>query len=214
MAALLVEIQALLGRCACTESGNARRSGLEQNWLAMLLAVLYRHAGIACSDQDGPSTRSAGQDRRAWRRSGGACWQLPCHYNRALPKNWWYSELGLTGEVRPAARPGAPERAAKPALSAPSCLANQPKQAIDGIDRIAVERLEQALDRCWEQAMLAIQNEMIFGISIHEQKYIGIHRLGCYPPVRGAQAGVFAHACRRQDCVPGSAPVPRTKAAR
>jgi DNA repair protein RadA/Sms len=48
---LLVEIQALLDEA---HSPNPRRLslGLEQNRLAMLLAVLHRHAGIACFDQD------------------------------------------------------------------------------------------------------------------------------------------------------------------
>jgi len=48
---LLVEIQALLDEA---HSPNVKRLslGLEQNRLAMLLAVLHRHAGIACFDQD------------------------------------------------------------------------------------------------------------------------------------------------------------------
>ncbi len=48
---LLVEIQALVDEA---HAPNARRLsvGLEQNRLAMLLAVLHRHAGIACFDQD------------------------------------------------------------------------------------------------------------------------------------------------------------------
>src|SRR5437870_3552428 len=48
---LLVEIQALVD---AAHAPNPRRLtvGLEQNRLAMLLAVLHRHAGIACYDQD------------------------------------------------------------------------------------------------------------------------------------------------------------------
>ena len=48
---LLVEIQALVDEA---HAPNPRRLsvGLEQNRLAMLLAVLHRHAGIACFDQD------------------------------------------------------------------------------------------------------------------------------------------------------------------
>ena len=48
---LLVEIQALVD---CSQAPNPRRLtvGLEQNRLAMLLAVLHRHAGVVCSDQD------------------------------------------------------------------------------------------------------------------------------------------------------------------
>ncbi|MBI3068718.1 MAG: DNA repair protein RadA, partial [Betaproteobacteria bacterium] len=48
---LLVEIQALVDEA---HAPNPRRLtvGLEQNRLALLLAVLHRHAGIACFDQD------------------------------------------------------------------------------------------------------------------------------------------------------------------
>ncbi|MBZ0093104.1 MAG: DNA repair protein RadA, partial [Sulfuricellaceae bacterium] len=48
---LLVEIQALVDEA---HAPNPRRLsvGLEQNRLAMLLAVLHRHAGVACFDQD------------------------------------------------------------------------------------------------------------------------------------------------------------------
>src|SRR5204863_7580118 len=48
---LLVEVQALVDEA---HAPNPRRLtvGLEQNRLAMLLAVLHRHAGIACFDQD------------------------------------------------------------------------------------------------------------------------------------------------------------------
>ena len=48
---MLVEIQALVDEA---HAPNPRRLtvGLEQNRLALLLAVLHRHAGIACFDQD------------------------------------------------------------------------------------------------------------------------------------------------------------------
>jgi len=48
---LLVEVQALVDEA---HAPNPRRLcvGLEQNRLAMLLAVLHRHAGVACFDQD------------------------------------------------------------------------------------------------------------------------------------------------------------------
>src|SRR5690606_12647769 len=48
---LLVEIQALVDG---SQSGNARRLavGLDQNRLAMLLAVLHRHGGLFMADQD------------------------------------------------------------------------------------------------------------------------------------------------------------------
>ncbi|MBL8462120.1 MAG: DNA repair protein RadA, partial [Thauera sp.] len=48
---LLVEVQALVDS---SQSPNPRRLsvGLEQNRLAMLLAVMHRHAGVVCFDQD------------------------------------------------------------------------------------------------------------------------------------------------------------------
>jgi predicted lysophospholipase L1 biosynthesis ABC-type transport system permease subunit len=48
---LLVEIQALVDE-AHSPSPRRLSVGLEQNRLAMLLAVLHRHAGVACFDQD------------------------------------------------------------------------------------------------------------------------------------------------------------------
>ena len=48
---ILVEIQALVDEA---HAPNPRRLsvGLEQNRLALLLAVLHRHSGIVCFDQD------------------------------------------------------------------------------------------------------------------------------------------------------------------
>jgi len=68
---LLVEIQALVD---AAHAPNPRRLsvGLEQNRLAMLLAVLHRHAGIACFDQDVfVNAVGGGEDQRACRRPGG-----------------------------------------------------------------------------------------------------------------------------------------------
>ena len=68
---LLVEIQALVDTAHVP---NPRRLsvGLEQNRLAMLLAVLHRHAGIAAFDQDVFVNAVGGvQDHRAGGRPGG-----------------------------------------------------------------------------------------------------------------------------------------------
>jgi DNA repair protein RadA/Sms len=60
-----------------------------------------------------------------------------------------FGEIGLAGEIRPT--PRGQERlkeAAKLGFSiAVIPKANAPKQAIDGLEVIAVERIEQAIDR-------------------------------------------------------------------
>ncbi len=73
--------------------------------------------------------------------------------NRALPKKLVvFGEVGLTGEVRPVQR--GQERLKEAAkLGFERAIipkANMPKQAIDGMEVMAVERLEQALAKCWE----------------------------------------------------------------
>ena len=150
---LLVEIQALLDD---SHSGNPKRLsvGLEQNRLAMLLAVLHRHAGIACFDQDvfinavgGVKIGEPGADLAVLLAIASSL------RNRALPKKLVvFGEVGLTGEVRPVQR--GQERLKEAAkLGFERAIipkANMPKQAIDGMEVMAVERLEQAWAKCWE----------------------------------------------------------------
>lgn len=150
---LLVEIQALLDD---SHSGNPKRLsvGLEQNRLAMLLAVLHRHAGIACFDQDvfinavgGVKIGEPGADLAVLLAIASSL------RNRSLPKKLVvFGEVGLTGEVRPVQR--GQERLKEAAkLGFERAIipkANMPKQIIEGMEVIAVERLEQALACCWE----------------------------------------------------------------
>jgi DNA repair protein RadA/Sms len=150
---LLVEIQALLDN---SHSGNPKRLsvGLEQNRLAMLLAVLHRHAGIACFDQDvfinavgGVKIGEPGADLAVLLAIASSL------RNRSLPKKLVvFGEVGLTGEVRPVQR--GQERLKEAAkLGFERAIipkANMPKQIIEGMEVIAVERLEQALACCWE----------------------------------------------------------------
>jgi DNA repair protein RadA/Sms len=70
--------------------------------------------------------------------------------NKALPRGLVvFGEIGLAGEIRPT--PRGQERlkeAAKLGFSiAVIPKSNAPKQAIDGLEVIAVERIEQAIDR-------------------------------------------------------------------
>ena len=102
---MLVEIQALVDEA---HSPNPRRVtvGLEQNRLALLLAVLHRHAGIACFDQDVFINAVGGV------RISEPAADLPVLMavvsslkNRALPaKLAVFGEVGLAGEVRPVQR--------------------------------------------------------------------------------------------------------------
>ncbi len=145
---LLVEIQALV------DSGgpSPRRLsvGLDRDRLAMLLAVLHRHAGVSCMDQDVFVNAVGGV------RIGEPAADLAVLLaitsslrGRALPRGFVaFGEVGLAGEVRPA--PRGQERlkeAAKLGFSvAVVPKANAPKKPIEGLEVHAVERIEQAID--------------------------------------------------------------------
>ncbi|HEY3600138.1 MAG TPA: DNA repair protein RadA [Paraburkholderia sp.] len=147
---LLVEVQALVDTANVP---NPRRLavGLEQNRLAMLLAVLHRHAGIACFDQDVFLNAVGGV--KITEPAADLAVLLAIHSsmrNKPLPKGLVvFGEVGLAGEIRPS--PRGQERlkeAAKLGFSiALIPKANAPKQVIDGLQVIAVERIEQAIDR-------------------------------------------------------------------
>ena len=145
---LLVEIQALV------DSGgpSPRRLsvGLERDRLAMLLAVLHRHAGVACMDQD-VFVNAVGGVRISEPAADLAVLLAITSSLRGkpLPKGFFaFGEVGLAGEVRPA--PRGQERlreAAKLGFSvAVVPKANAPKQPIEGLTIHAVERVEQAMD--------------------------------------------------------------------
>ncbi len=148
---LLVEIQALVD---ATQGNSPRRLsvGLEQNRLAMLLAVLHRHAGVACFDQDvfinavgGVKIDEPGADLPVLLAI------LSSLKNRALPlKHVVFGEVGLAGEVRPVQRGQERLReAAKLGFThAIVPKGNKPKQSIEGMEVIAVERIEQAVEYC------------------------------------------------------------------
>ncbi|OFZ70620.1 MAG: DNA repair protein RadA [Betaproteobacteria bacterium RBG_16_58_11] len=149
---LLVEIQALLDEA---HAPNPRRLtvGLEQNRLAMLLAVLHRHAGIACFDQD-VFVNAVGGVRITEPAADLAVLLaiVSSLKNKPLPgKMVVFGEVGLAGEVRPVQR--GQERlkeAAKLGFTrAVIPKANRPKQAIPGMEIVTVERLEQAVANCW-----------------------------------------------------------------
>ena len=150
---LLVEIQALVD---AAHVPNPRRLsvGLEQQRLAMLLAVLHRHAAIATFDQD-VFVNAVGGVRIAEPAADLAVLLavVSSMRNKPLPRGLVaFGEIGLAGEVRPA--PRGQERlreAAKLGFSlALIPKANAPRQAIEGLEVIAVDRVEHALARVRE----------------------------------------------------------------
>lgn len=147
---LLVEIQALVDTAHVP---NPRRLsvGLEGNRLAMLLAVLNRHAGVSTSDQD-VFVNAVGGVRITEPAADLAVLLaiLSSLRDRPLPKGLFaFGEVGLAGEVRPA--PRGQERlreAAKLGFSVAIIpKANAPRQPIEGLEVWAVDRLQDALDR-------------------------------------------------------------------
>lgn len=151
---LLVEIQALVDS---SHVPNARRLsvGLEQNRLAMLLAVLHRHAGVAAFDQDvfinavgGVKITEPAADLPVLLAINSSM------RNRPLPRGLVaFGEVGLAGEIRPA--PRGQERlreAAKLGFSiAVVPKANLPKQKIEGLQVIGVERIDDAMNKIRER---------------------------------------------------------------
>ncbi len=146
---LLVEIQALVDT-AHSPSPRRLTVGLDSQRLAMLLAVLHRHAGIVCFDQDVFVNAVGGVRIQEPAADLAVLLAIVSSLNnRPLPaKLVAFGEVGLAGEIRPA--PRGQERLKEAAkLGFTHALvpkANAPKQAVKGIEVIALERIEQAID--------------------------------------------------------------------
>jgi DNA repair protein RadA/Sms len=149
---MLVEVQALVD--AGGPSPRRLSVGLERDRLAMMLAVLHRHAGIAALDQDVFVNAVGGV--RISEPAADLAVMLAIQSSlrgKPLPRGFIaFGEVGLAGEVRPA--PRGQERlreAAKlgfaiaivPKANAPRGLA---AKAFEGLTIHAVERIEQAID--------------------------------------------------------------------
>jgi len=146
---LLVEVQALVDQ---SPLANPRRValGLEQNRLAMLLAVLHRHGGVAMYDQDvyvnvvgGVRVTETAADLPTLLAV------LSSFRDRPLPNDLVaFGEIGLAGEVRPV--PSGQERlreAVKHGFRrALVPHANAPKRGIEGLEIVPVRRLAEALE--------------------------------------------------------------------
>lgn len=146
---LLVEVQALVDD---SQLSNPRRVtlGLEQNRLAMLLAVQHRHGGVLMSDQDvfvnvvgGVRVNETAADLPVLLAV------LSSFRDRTLPNDLIvFGEVGLAGEIRPV--PNGQERLREAAkLGFKRALipaANAPKSGVDGLDIHAVSRYSDVLD--------------------------------------------------------------------
>lgn len=151
---MLVEIQALVDSAG--PSPRRLSVGLDRDRLAMLLAVLHRHAGVACMDQD-VFVNAVGGVRIAEPAADLAVLMAiqSSLRGRPLPQGFLsFGEVGLAGEVRPA--PRGQERlreAAKLGFSeALIPRANAPKKPIEGLRVHVIDRIDQALEvlRQWQ----------------------------------------------------------------
>jgi len=146
---LLVEIQALVDD---SQMANPRRVtvGLDQNRLAMLLAVLHRHGGIAIGDQDVFVNVVGGVKVNETSADLALLLAVVSSFRDAvLPQNLVvFGEVGLTGEIRPV--PSGQERiyeAAKHGFKkAIVPIANKPKQNPEGMEVLGVKNLAEALE--------------------------------------------------------------------
>ncbi|MEZ7912068.1 MAG: DNA repair protein RadA [Propionivibrio sp.] len=149
---LLVEVQALVDQA----HGNPRRLtvGLDAQRLAMLLAVVHRHAGIACFDQDVFVNAVGGVKIGEPAADLSVLLAIVSSLkNKALPEKLVvFGEVGLAGEIRPA--PRGQERLKEAAkLGFTRALiphANAPRQPIAGMQVIAVQRVDEAVQRLRE----------------------------------------------------------------
>ncbi len=145
---LLVEIQALVDE---SQLGHPRRVtvGLDQNRLAMLLAVLHRHGGLHCGDQDVFVNVVGGVKVLETSADLALLLSVVSSFrDRPLPRDLIaFGEVGLSGEIRPV--PNGQERlqeAAKHGFKrAIVPKANVPKGGIQGMVIVGIDKLSEAL---------------------------------------------------------------------
>lgn len=146
---LLIELQALVDESQMSYPKRVA-IGLDQNRLAMLLAVLHRHGGLHCGDQDVFVNVVGGVRVSETSADLAALLAVVSSFRSiCLPQDMVIiGEVGLSGEIRPV--PSGQERvheAAKHGFKrAIVPKANAPKKPIDGMDVIAVQKLSEALN--------------------------------------------------------------------
>ncbi|MDH3646142.1 MAG: DNA repair protein RadA [Gammaproteobacteria bacterium] len=145
---LLVEVQALVDD---GQSGHVRRLsvGLEQNRLALLLAVAHRHGGVSVAGQDvfvnvvgGVRIGETAADLPALLAAVSSLRDQPIARELVC-----FGEVGLAGEIRPV--PFGEERlreAAKHGFTkAVVPVANKPRNGVPGLEILGVQRVAEAL---------------------------------------------------------------------
>jgi DNA repair protein RadA/Sms len=152
---LLIELQALVDRM---RFGAPRRvaQGVDSNRVAMLLAVLNRHAGVSLQEHDVFVNVVGGIE------IAETAWDLPVVIalasslsDRTVPNSLIaFGEIGLTGEVRPVAYG---EERLKEAQKQGFKLAvvprdNAPRKPLDGLTVIPIGRVSDALDAAFAKA--------------------------------------------------------------
>ncbi|MGF1643701.1 MAG: DNA repair protein RadA [Thiotrichales bacterium] len=151
---LLVEVQALVAE---SHLAQPRRLtvGLEQNRLAMLLAVLQRHVGIAMHDQDvflnvvgGVRVGETAADLPAILAALSSFRDRPARRDLIC-----FGEVGLAGEVRPIGH--GEERLREAVKHGFKCAlipqANAPRKPIEGLEVLAVQHLRQLQSLDWTE---------------------------------------------------------------
>lgn len=146
---MLIEIQALVDE---SHLGNPRRVtvGLDQNRLALILAVLHRHGGVVTYNQDifvnvvgGVRVTETGIDLAA------ALAVVSSLKNKPLPNDLVvFGEIGLSGEIRPV-QSGQDRLKEAVKLGFTQAIvpkANAPKKDIPGLTVRAVHKLSEALE--------------------------------------------------------------------
>jgi DNA repair protein RadA/Sms len=146
---LLIELQALVDRM---RFGAPRRiaQGLDSNRVAMLLAVMNRHAGVSLQEHDVFVNVVGGI------QIGETGWDLPVVIalassltDKAVPTSLIaFGELGLTGEVRPVAYGEERLREAQKQGFKVAIVPreNVPRKPLDGLKVVAVGRVGEALE--------------------------------------------------------------------
>jgi DNA repair protein RadA/Sms len=146
---LLVEVQALVDPVA---GGVPRRLavGLDPQRLALLLAVLHRHGGVDTGGYD-VFVNAVGGVRILEPAADLAIMLAVCSSlkNKPLPnKSLIFGEVGLAGEIRPVQR--GQERIREAAKLGFGIFVipylNKPKQAIENVQLVAVNRVDEAID--------------------------------------------------------------------
>ena len=151
---LLVEIQALVDQ----SNGTPKRVsvGLDQNRLALQLAILHKHSGIATFDQDvfinvvgGIKVSETASDLVVMLSIVSSL------RDKVIPSKWIaFGEVGLTGEVRPVYN--AQERLSEAQKQGFELAiipkGNEPKKPIKGMQVITVGYLYQAIQYLLENS--------------------------------------------------------------